>query len=59
MFELERFADRVHFYTPRDRSQLVARLEALAGTKHATEHGESNVQRYVAEFDRFVREAIR
>jgi glycosyltransferase involved in cell wall biosynthesis len=59
MFEYERFAERIHFYTPRDRSGFVEQLEALAGQKQTAKHGESNVRSYVAEFDRFVRDAIR
>jgi hypothetical protein len=59
MFEFERFADRIEFYPPRDQRRLVDRLDALAGQKRTTKRGESNVRRYVTEFDRFVREAIR
>ena len=59
MFEYERFAERIHFYAPRDRSGFVAQIEALADKKHDVKHGESNVRHYVAEFDRFVRDAIR
>jgi hypothetical protein len=58
LFEYERFADRIHFYRPRDRDGFVAALDALAGKKQLVKRGESNVQRYVAEFDRFVRGAI-
>jgi len=58
LFEYERFADRVHFYRPRDREHFVAVLDSLAGKKRLVKRGESNVQRYVAEFDRFVRGAI-
>lgn len=58
MFEFDRFADRIHFYTPRDRAGFVAQLDALAGTKRTDKRGESNVQPYAAAFDRFVRQAI-
>lgn len=58
LFEYERFAERVHFYAPRDRDSFVAALAALAGKKQLAKRGESNVQRYVVEFDRFVRDAI-
>ena len=59
MFEFQRFADRIHFYAPRDRSGFVAHLDALVRHKRVHKHGESNVQRYVVDFDRFVRDAIR
>lgn len=58
LFEYERFADRTHFYAPRDRDSFVAALDALAGKKQRAKRGESNVARYVGEFDRFVRDAI-
>ncbi|HEY5944422.1 MAG TPA: glycosyltransferase [Kofleriaceae bacterium] len=58
MFEFDRFADRIHFYAPRDRSGFIAQLDALAGAKRTDKRGESNTQQYAAAFDRFVREAI-
>ena len=59
MFEFERFSDRIHFYAPRDRVEFVEQLETLGRQKLGPKRGESNVQSYVAEFDRFMRAAIR
>lgn len=58
MFEFDRFAERIHFYPPRDRAAFVTQLDALAGNKQLAKHGESNVARYVEEFDRFIRRVI-
>jgi glycosyltransferase involved in cell wall biosynthesis len=58
MFEYERFADRIAFYPPRDTDAFVATLATLAGRKRTGKQGESNVERYVAEFDRFIRDAL-
>jgi glycosyltransferase involved in cell wall biosynthesis len=58
MFEFERFADRIAFYTPRDRGQLVGVLDSMIGHKRLEKHGESNVASYVVEFDRFLRRVI-
>lgn len=58
MFEYERFASRIHFYPPRDTEKFVETLETLAVHKILEKHGESNVEQYVAEFDRFVRDAL-
>jgi glycosyltransferase involved in cell wall biosynthesis len=58
MFEYERFADRIAFYPPRDTDAFVATLASLANKKRTGKRGESNVERYVAEFDRFIRDAL-
>lgn len=58
LFEYDRFSDRIHFYAPRDRESFTAVLDSLAGKKQLAKRGESNVQQYVAAFDRFVRGAI-
>jgi glycosyltransferase involved in cell wall biosynthesis len=58
MFEFDRFADRIHFYPPRDRAALVEHFDTLVTRKHDDKRGESNLPQYVLQFDRFVREAI-
>ena len=58
MFEFDRFADRIHFYAPRDRAgSSISSTPWWDGSSLRNER-ESNVARYVADFDRFVREAL-
>jgi glycosyltransferase involved in cell wall biosynthesis len=58
LFEYERFAPRVRFYTPGDEGHLRARFDELAGSKFAEKRGESNVAEHVRGFDTFVRQAV-
>ncbi len=58
LFEYERFAPRVRFYTPGDESHLRGRFDELAGSKFAEKRGESNVAEHVRGFDTFVRQAV-
>lgn len=59
LFEYDRFRERIHFYPPRDGDRLRALLEPPAGRKIVGRQGASNVAAYVAQFDRFMRDALR
>ncbi|HUS31999.1 MAG TPA: glycosyltransferase family 4 protein [Kofleriaceae bacterium] len=58
LFEFERFSDRIHFYPPRNAKAFAEVIEGLAGKKRTAKRGESNVERYITEFDRFIRSAL-
>jgi glycosyltransferase involved in cell wall biosynthesis len=56
VFDRERFADRIHVYTPGDGEALRAVMERLAGRKISRQPPLSNVDEYVEKFLSFVRE---
>jgi glycosyltransferase involved in cell wall biosynthesis len=58
LFEYDRFADHIHFYPPRDARAFADVIEGLAGKKRGNKRGESNVDRYIVDFDRFIRGAL-
>jgi glycosyltransferase involved in cell wall biosynthesis len=58
LFEYERFAERVSFYSPGDEAALRGVFERLAGRKITQKRGESNAADHVAAFDAFVRSVI-
>lgn len=59
VFDRERFAGRIHAYTPGDEDSLRAVMQGLAGRKIERQAPQSNVEDYVRKFISFVRESTR
>lgn len=55
LFDRDRFADRIHTYSPRNEAELRATMQALSGSKIVNRVYQSNVAEYVTEFEAFAR----